>query len=275
MKKISLPQKLIPPLPEHVKDPALWARIFRAFRAALSLLTIIPVRFGPEEPTEADLASARYAFPVIGAAIGLALALLSAALSAARTEAILASFLLVAAWAAISGGLHLDGLADSSDGLFLSGDADRRLGAMRDPHVGSFAILAMILVILGKWAALTTLIGRRRALALLGAAAVSRTLTLVAAGLAPYARRQGTGRTIVEATTVVDALWAVVAALAIGALLGGEIGLVASAAALLVAWGLSHLATQKLGGVTGDILGAVVELGELVYLVVLGLFPGI
>jgi len=271
--KFPLPRKISLPLPQNVKDPALWARLLRALRVAVSFLTIIPVRFRPDEPGEADVAEARYAFPVVGLAIGLVLALFSGALSGVRADPMLASFLLVAAWAAISGGLHLDGLADSGDGLFLSGDADRRLGAMRDPHVGSFGILAVILVILGKFAALTPLLGRRRALALLGAVAVSRTLTLVAAGLAPYARRQGTGRTVVEATTVVDALWSVVAALAFGALFGGEIGLVASAGAMFVAWGLCHLATQRIGGVTGDILGAVVELGELVYLIILGLFP--
>src|SRR5262249_33393589 len=104
------------------------------------------------------------------------------------------------------------------------------------------------------------------------AVAVSRILILVAAGLAPYARPQGTGQVVVEATTVTDALWSVVAALAIGALLAGEAGLIASAAALLVAWSLAHIPNGRLGGVTGDILGAVVELGELAYLVVLALF---
>src|SRR5947208_1236576 len=79
-------------------------------------------------------------------------------------------------------------------------------------------------------------------------------ISLVAAGLAPYARREGTGRTVVEATTVVDSLWAVVAALALGALLAREPGLLASTLALLVAWSLTHVAHRELGGVTGDIL---------------------
>jgi adenosylcobinamide-GDP ribazoletransferase len=239
---------------------------------ALAFLTAIPTRLRDDEVNEADVAASRYAFPVVGLAIGLLLAALSLALSYARTAPLLSTFLLVAAWAALTGGLHLDGLADSGDGLFLWGDAGRRLAVMRDPRVGSFGLLAVVLVVLGKFAALSTLLGRRRALAVLGAAAVSRTLILVAAGLAPYARREGTGRTIVEATTVVDSLWSVVAALAFGALFAGEVGLLASIAALLVSWGLSHLATQRLGGVTGDILGAIVELGELAYLVILGLF---
>jgi adenosylcobinamide-GDP ribazoletransferase len=266
--KITFPQKVARPL----KDPAQRARILRALRVALAFLTVLPVRLRDGEATEADVAASRYAYPVVGLGIGLALALLSLALGYGRAAPLLSSFLLVAAWAAIPGGLHLDGLADTGDGLFLWGDPDRRLEAMRDPRVGSFGLLAVVLVVLGKFAALSTLTGRRRALALIGAAAVSRTLILVAAGLAPYARREGTGRTVVEATTVVDSLWSVVAALVLGALLAGEVGLLASAAALLVSWWLSHLATQRLGGVTGDILGAIVELGELAYLVTLGLF---
>jgi adenosylcobinamide-GDP ribazoletransferase len=245
--------------------------VLRALRVALEFLTIIPVGWGGAA-TSADVAAARYAFPVVGVAIGLILAGLSEALGYGHAAPLLASFLLVAAGVTLTGGLHIDGLADSADGLFLWGDADRRLGAMRDPHVGSFGLLAIVLIVLGKFAVLASLAGHPRALALLGAAAVSRTLILVAAGLAPYARREGTGLIIVEATTVTDALWSVVAALAIGALLAGEAGLIASAAALLVAWSLAHLANQRLGGVTGDILGAVVELGELAYLVVLGLF---
>jgi adenosylcobinamide-GDP ribazoletransferase len=256
-----------------VYDPEFWPRALRAGRVAVAFLTIVPVRFSPDEPTEADVAAARYAFPIVGLAIGAVLALLSAGLSAAGASPFLASFFLVTTWAITTGGLHLDGLADSSDGLFLSGDPQRRLNAMRDPHLGSFGVLAIVLVILGKFAALMSLLGRRRAVALLGAAAVSRTLVLTAAGLAPYARREGTGRPIAAATSVVDSLWSIVAALAAGAILSGELGLLASIAALLVAWAVTHHATHKVGGVTGDILGAVVELGELVYLVVMASFP--
>jgi adenosylcobinamide-GDP ribazoletransferase len=266
--KIKLPQNV------PLSDPTERARVLRALRVALEFLTVIPVpaRFGGGAATEADVSAARYAFPIVGAGIGVLLALVSAGLSSAHAVPLLAAFLLVAAWVAITGGLHLDGLADSSDGLFLWGDPERRLTVMRDPHVGSFGLIAIVLVIVGKVAALAALTGRRRALAVVGAAVVSRTLILVAAGLAPYARPKGTGQTVVEATTVTDALWSCVATLALGAVLAGEAGLIASAASLVVAWSLSHIANQRLGGITGDILGAVVELGELVYLVALGLF---
>jgi adenosylcobinamide-GDP ribazoletransferase len=253
-------------------DPAKQARIVRAARVALGFLTILPARFCERRATDADLASARHAFPVVGLAIGLLLAGLSAAMSYGRIPPMLAAFVLVAAWAALSGGRHLKGLADSGDGLLLEGNAQQRLAAMRTPHVSSYGLLTLVLVVLGKYAVLTVLTDRRRALALLGAAAVSRTMILVASGLAPDAHPGGPGRPIVEATTVIDSLWSVVASLALGAILAGEAGLLASILALVVTWGLTQLATQKLDGLTDEILGAVVELGELAYLVILGLF---
>ena len=170
--------------------------------------------------------------------------------------------------------MHLDGLADTADGLFLGGGPERRLAVMRDPHVGSFGVVALVLAILGKWAALTSLGGGRRALAVLGAAVVGRSLILVAAGSASYARREGTGRVLVEATTSRDALGAAVLMLLLGPTLARVPGLVAVVAALGLGWAFTRLARRRLGGVTGDILGALVELGELTFLMVLTISGG-
>ncbi len=151
-------------------DPAHRARVWMALKIALAFLTVIPIRFkpAPDEPSASDVAAARYAIPVVGLSIGAVLALASLGLSYFRVSPLLASFLLVALWATLSGGLHLDGLADTTDGLFLWGDAERRLAAMRDPHIGAFGTLALVLLILGKFAALASLAGQRRALAVLG-----------------------------------------------------------------------------------------------------------
>ena len=240
----------------------------RAVGLAFSFLTIVPVRFREGTVTPADLAASRWAYPAVGAVIGLALAALSGLLDRWGASASVAAFLLVAAWAAIAGGLHLDGLADTADGLFLSGGAERRLAVMRDPRVGSFGVVALVLVILGKYAALTSLGGKHRALALLGAAVVSRTLILVSAGSASSARREGTGRPLIEATTRRDAQVAALLVLVLGMAFGRNPGLAAGAAALGLAWGLNRLAARRIGGVTGDILGALVELSELLFLVI-------
>lgn len=259
------------PEPPTTPERSYLARGLRAIRLALAFLTVIPQRGAAFEPLESDLAASRFAYPLIGLGLGLALAAASAALQWMGVDPGLSAFLLVATLAVVSGGLHLDGLADTFDGLFLWGGADRRLAVMRDPHLGSHGVAAIVLVLLGKHAALGQLGGRDRAVALLGAVAVARTLILVAAGSAGYARPQGTGRHLVEATTRRDALGASLLVLAFSALLAGWAGLFAGMSVLLLARILSRLASTRLGGITGDTLGALVELGELTFLVVFSL----
>jgi adenosylcobinamide-GDP ribazoletransferase len=246
-------------------------RLVRAIGLAFAFLTVLPVRSRDGAITDADLAASRFAYPLVGGAIGLALALLSEALARLGTRDALSAFLLLAAWVAVPGGLHLDGLADTADGLFLGGSAGRRLAAMRDPHVGSFGASALVLMLLGKLTALEVLAGRDRALAVFAAAAVGRTVLLVSAGLAPYARPEGTGRVLVEAATPRDAACAALGGVALGGIAAGRPGLLASLAALGIAYGLTRLAVRRLGGITGDVLGAVVELGELAVLIGVGL----
>jgi adenosylcobinamide-GDP ribazoletransferase len=246
-------------------------RAVRAARLALTTLTIIPARFPEGDAAEADLAASRFFYPAVGALVGLILVAVSASLARLEADPPLAAFLLVASWAAISGGFHLDGLADTSDGIFLWGSPERRLTVMRDPHVGSFGVSAIVLVVLGKFAALEAFSDRDRALAVFVAAIVGRSLVLVSAGLARYARPEGTGRIIIEATTPRDALGAAAAILILAAILSRGAGLLAAAATLALAWGLTRLASRKLGGVTGDTLGALVELGEVTFLVVLAI----
>ena len=249
-------------------------RSSRALRLAIAFLTIVPVPIGKDEATPAEIAEARYAYPFVGLMIGLAFAALSELLRRAGVDAGPSAFLLVAMSAILTGGLHLDGLADTADGLFLWGDADRRLTVMRDPRVGSFGVVALLLLILGKFAALSSLGDLSRSFAMVGAATVARSLILISAGLAPYARPEGTGRSLVEAATRRDAMVGSVTAMIIGALSAGWRGLLASVVAIGLASWLTGQARRKLGGVTGDILGAVVELGEFSFLFTLALLGG-
>jgi adenosylcobinamide-GDP ribazoletransferase len=137
---------------------------------------------------------------------------------------------------------------------------------MKDPHVGSFGTLALVLAILGKYAALSELEGPARSWALFGAIVVARTLVLVSAGMAGYARPEGTGRILIEATTLHDALGASVLILVVGLAVAGRSGLLVAGLALAVGWVLTRFAVARLGGVTGDTLGAVVEVGEVAFL---------
>ncbi len=243
-------------------------RAGNALLLALAFLTILPVRFG-SKTTDADLAASRFFYPFIGGFLGLMLAGTSWGLSQASLSPQVAAFVILALWVILSGGLHLDGLADTFDGLFLWGDAGRRLEVLRDPHVGSYGVTALVLVLLGKLAALETLAETDRSLALLGASIVARCLVLTSAGVSTYARPSGTGRILIDATRPIEAALATGLALAVGAALAGWVGLLASLGALGVAAGLTIVAQRRLGGITGDILGALVELSELAYLLVL------
>jgi adenosylcobinamide-GDP ribazoletransferase len=238
----------------------------RVLRLALAFLTILPIGSEQGEASHAQIAAARYAFPVVGGLIGLALAALSWGLARAGVGPGLTSFLLVAAGVGLTGGLHLDGLADSADGLFLPGDAQRRLAVMKDPHVGSFGGVAIVLLVLGKYAALNEMTASSRFWGVLAMAVVGRSLILVSAGMAGYARLEGTGRIFVEATTLRDAFFAGLLVLLFATAASGRAGLLSAVLTIGLAAGLSRLAVRRLGGVTGDTLGAVVESGEWLFL---------
>lgn len=242
----------------------------RRFRLALGFLTILPVGAFRGDVTPSEVAGSRYFFPAIGLVIGAILAAASLGLDRLDAPGGPSCWALVALGVAITGGLHLDGLADTFDGLFLPGGPERRLGVMRDPHVGALGVAAVVLVLAGKLAALAEMGDRRRALALLGAAAASRSLLLLAAGSARYARPEGTGRAVIDAASPADAALAAILAVAFGAASCGTAGLLGAATAVVLSFGLTRWASRRLGGITGDILGAAAELSELVFLLVVG-----
>ena len=251
-------------------EKTLAERAITAIALAFAFLTIVPTRPLTLKASDDDVQAARFAFPLVGLALGLVMALVSGMLHRAGIAPGVAAFLLVAALAALTGVLHLDGLADTADGLFVGGDSARRLDVMRDPRIGSFGVAALVLCLLGKHTALASLPAAARGTALFGAIAVSRSLILVAAGRARYARAEGTGRLLVDATTPQEALAAGALALLLASLTGYVAGLVAGLVALGGTLALTAFAKGRVGGITGDILGAVVELGELGYLIVLG-----
>lgn len=233
----------------------------RAVLAAFALLTVLPVG-----GLGGGTAPAVWSFPLVGAVVG---ALLFAVDAAARTAvpAGAASWVVLVAWVAVTGAIHLDGLADSADGLLGHGTPARRLQVMADPRAGAFGVAAVVLLLLGKWSLLANLEGTPRSLTLLLAPVVARGALPIALELARPAREEGMawaldrstgrrGRWFALLLTLAGALAAVPVApfLFVGA---------GAAAALLALW-----ARRSVGGVTGDILGGAVELGELVVLFV-------
>jgi adenosylcobinamide-GDP ribazoletransferase len=234
-------------------------------RLALSFLTTLPVR-APSAPP-GSLGRAAPWFPVVGAILG---ALLVAAWWGLGYvfPPVLSAVLLVALWAALTGGLHLDGLADCGDGLLAAVPPERRLEIMRDPRLGTFGGLSLFLFLLLKVFAVAALPPASLAgyYPLLLAPALARWLILIVARQ-PSARPGGMGAAFGQGLTPVAlAVAAVLPALLVAG--GGWRGLGAVVAALLVVLLVIRVARARLGGITGDVLGLTVELSELAVLLV-------
>jgi adenosylcobinamide-GDP ribazoletransferase len=239
------------------------------FLVACRYLTALPLPAGPEA---GDLGRAAGWFPVVGLVLGLLLA--AAALPVfGAAPAVVASVLIVALWAFLTGGLHLDGLADTADGLGAGFGREEALAIMRDARIGAYGVTAIALVLAAKLAALASLAPDLRWRGLILAPVLGRLGPLLLARVCPPARGEGAGHAFAQAVSrpavAAGALVATAAAVALtGVWAAALLGLVAG---LAVAFG-SYL-RWRLGGLTGDCLGALVEAseaGSLVALSVLG-----
>ena len=240
-------------------------RIFAGFASATAIYTRLPV--APPACRAERLADAAWAFPLVGAGIGgvaafafLLVQLLGLGDWPAAVLAVLASIVL-------TGALHEDGLADTADGLIGGQDREQRLAIMRDSRHGTFGVVAIVLSVLLRVTALADIGDPIHAgLALIAAHAASRAALPVAMLVLAPARADGLGAAAGRPRT----------RLAIGAL---AIGLLTTLAALgpmrgATAFGLASaaifasgaLAHRRIGGYTGDVLGAFEQIGEIVML---------
>jgi len=256
------------------------------FLRALSLLTVLPVHARWEDGTRPGRAMAAY--PLTGGLIGGSLALLALLLSRALSggpDALLPAALVLAVWVVLTGALHLDGWADCCDALFVPVTRERRLEILRDPRLGSFGGVGLAVLLLVKLAAIQSLLsqvsqggGTLRLgfpllagplpglLVLVAAPVVARWALVVAARAYPPARPQGMAVTfrhgLGRRELVLATLTAGVACVPLG--FAGIVLWAVSAASM---YGLTGLAMSRLGGLTGDVYGATVELAETAVLV--------
>lgn len=239
------------------------------FWIALQFLSSLPVRLpGMPEPTQ--LGRSLLFYPLVGALFGALLWILSTALSGAPP--LLHGALLLTAWVLLSGGLHLDGLADSADAwLGGFGDRERTLSIMKDPRSGPIAVITLALVLLLKFTALLALIEQGQAVALIIAPVLGRCALLGLFLSTPYVRAGGLGQALADHLPR-DAGCKVLSISVLGCvLLAGWTGILASIIATAVFIGLRHMMLRRLGGCTGDTAGALLELLEMAVLVGLAL----
>lgn len=251
------------PLPEHQAKPRWFDR--RDFGAGFGLLSRLPFG-GPGRGGPEAMARACWTWPLVGLAVtlpGLALGVLALQLG---LPAGWAAALVLMVQAALTGGLHEDGLADTFDGMEGGRSRERRLEIMRDSRIGSFGALALLLVTLARWSALVVLLPLDP-WSVLAVAALSRAAMAVLMAALPPARADGLSRGAGQPGGG-DALRSGLVALAVAVVFAGNpVALILSTAAVLLA--LALRARARLGGQTGDILGAAQQLTEAICLGVL------
>ena len=232
-------------------------------RRALAFLTPLG---GPATPSPAALAW----FPAVGLALGLALGAVWWAVADLWPPAVAAAVVVVADLA-LTGMLHLDGVVDTADGLLPPLDRERRLEVMADPRAGAFGVGAAGAVLLVRWAALAAL--APRPLLLGGLWCASRSAMALTTVRVPYARPTGLAAAFAadgrrRRPTELAVAGGVTAAVVLGAVARGWGGAAAVVALAVAAASVVALARRRLGGFTGDVLGAAGMVGETAGLLV-------
>ncbi|MCS6871084.1 MAG: adenosylcobinamide-GDP ribazoletransferase [Anaerolineae bacterium] len=233
-------------------------------KRAVRFLTILPVGVSKAEESRPLGYAAAY-FPLIGVLFGLVGVLI---MNVTVLGFSVRAFLVVLAWSILSGGLHLDGFADSCDGLLATTTPERRLEIMKDPRVGTWAVVGLVLLLLGKWLLIASV-----ALPLIVLAPVLGRLTMVwLAARYPSARSEGLGaafRVSIGGDQVVAATLISGLCLAVLILFDWRV-LIGALSVPIVAFGFGRFAAARLGGgLTGDTYGAGCELTEWLCLLLL------
>lgn len=231
---------------------------------ALQFLTILPLRTA-SAPSERDFAGAISAFPLAGLFIGGALVLVNTALSP-LFGALAVNAITVLALTVFTGGLHLDGLADTVDGMCGGKDRERVLEIMRDSRIGAMGTLSMVFSVLMKIMLLNEIPGRPMAAALLLMPVCSRWSMVPAMYLFKYARTEGKAGIFFRNTGIKQVLISAVLAAAPAIWLLKSRGMILMAVTVAAALLAGRFISSRIGGLTGDGLGAVNEIGEMAFL---------
>ncbi|MNQ80361.1 Cobalamin synthase [compost metagenome] len=231
---------------------------------ALQFLTRLPVRL-PGMPEPRQMGQSLLWYPMVGLLLGLLV--LGAAHLLEGRPALLQAALLLALWVGLSGGLHLDGLADTADAWVGGyGDRERTLEMMKDPRSGPIAVVVLVLVLLLKFAALVALLEAGQLLPLLLTPWLARGLLPLLFLTTPYVRAGGLGQALAEHLPRRELpLWLAIQAAVLAVF--GWVAWISLAVALVVFAWIRWRLMQRLGGTTGDTAGAMVEVVEVVLLV--------
>jgi len=235
----------------------------RKFLIALTFLTRLPAPI-PKNITQEEMGKSSAFFPLVGLILGGFLVGFNQLIGSFWQPFTVNSLLLILL-IILTGGLHLDGLMDTCDGIFSGRKRERMLEIMKDSNVGAFGVVGFGCVVLLKLAFLIEVDGGHKWQALLMMPVLGRWSMSFGLSVFPYARKEGgLGTAFADFAGVMSLIWASVTLVAASALILGWqtfwlIIIPPAIAACLIAWAIS----RKLGGLTGDTYGAICELTEI------------
>ncbi len=235
-----------------------------SFLLALQFLTILPLKI--KEVSEKKIANSMIFFPFVGLFLGLLLSGINWLLLILNFSSVVTNIILVVTLIVITGGMHLDGLSDSTD-AFLSGKSkEEMLAIMRDPHIGVMGILSLISIILLKIGLLFSINSSSKITALLLMCILSRWSVVFSMFLFPYARRDGKAKIFIQGMNLKTLIFSSILVIIFSFAVWRTKGLLT----LLIIAGCTYLSgkiiKRKIGGITGDTLGATIEIMELITL---------
>ncbi len=233
------------------------SKLINSFFIALQFLTIVPVTRS-YIANDKQLGYSSLFYPVIGLIIGSTLVLIAQFISSIPIQ--IQAVIILALWVMLTGGLHIDGLADCADawvgGL---GSKQRSLEIMKDPAAGPIAVVIIVLILLLKWTTIGYLLQKQQFVALLFTPMLGRLAILILMLFTDYIRAGGMGEVIVE-----NCPKQTIAAISLFGLFGGiyYLGILPISLMLMILIIIRHQTNKRLGGATGDVYGATVELIE-------------
>ena len=249
-------------------------RVFLPLFTAIQFLTRLPVpiRHLPDDKT---IGRSLLYYPFVGLLIGLGLAVLHVALLRVAAPNLLRAALELALWVIMTGALHLDGLADTVDAWAGGrGNRQRTLDIMKDPTSGPMGVTAIVLVLIMKFAALSTIFAQQWYILLLAPFAARCALVWLFLRI-PYVRKGGIGEALSQHAPRLSAKIVLVIFTSAALLLYVKPAVVAFVSALLVYAWFGQDMRRRIGGTTGDTAGAMVELTETLTLTVMAVLQSV
>jgi adenosylcobinamide-GDP ribazoletransferase len=238
------------------------------FLRALSFLTFLPVGQICLSK-EKELARSMAFFPLVGLVVGFLLTAGYYLFSLFLPKSI-TLWLILGLLALLTRGLHLDGFADTLDGLATGGSKERILEVMRDSRIGAFGVISLILLIGGKYLALDQISDSSVPYSLILMAVMGRQSMVLVCCRSAYARPNGgLAKPFTENLGYRETVWSLLSAFGIAFLVGSVKGILAFFGISLFSLAYRFFFIKKLGGVTGDVLGGANELAELLCLILL------